>query len=282
MPCGARLASNLLSEDHHVRKTSSKLTQIQFLSHRKLAVSLSVLALCAAVSWGHHISYQGYETGGQAAYQDVPGMQDHVPGIGESPSQVGGDTFTQQDEFDDGGEKEEEGMREQQEEVPFHAKDGAIQDDDDDEDEEEEQKAYLMGEDDSEVEEMVAGEFYEGPSNSFVEMEDEEVPPEDDEDLGIPTGQHHFKIHRLVGKRSAEDDTLSDLEGFLQQKEGEGGVVYGGDAIISQRWNNKLHGPVSVQCSAGFGLYQMQSVFNTNARDRQFLFKCKRVSNTTL
>ena len=239
MSCGARLASNLLSEDHHVRKTSSKLTQIQFLSHRKLAVSLSVLALCAAVSWGHHISYQGYETGGQAAYQDVPGMQDHVPGIGESPSQVGGDTFTQQDEFD--GDKKE----------------------------------------DSEVEEMVAGEFYEGPSNNFVEMEDEEVPPEDDEDLGIPTGQRHFKIHRLVGKRSAEDDTLSDLEGFLQQKEGEGGVVYGGDAIISQRWNNKLHGPVSVQCSAGFGLYQMQSVFNTNARDRQFLFKCKRVSNTT-
>jgi hypothetical protein len=174
----------------------------------------------------------------------------------------GGDSYQQQDEFD-GGDMDEGMGEQQQEDAPLSSENGAILD------EEEGRRVYLMHMG-TEVEEQIAGEFYEAPGDSFVNME--EVPPEDDEDMGGPTEQHHHKFK--IGKRSANDDTLSDLEVFLQQE--EGGVGNGGSVTV--QWNNKLHEGVSVTCEAGFGLHHMRSVFSSGAQDRLFLFSCKRVA----
>ncbi|CAI8037024.1 hypothetical protein GBAR_LOCUS20721 [Geodia barretti] len=227
------------------------------------------LALCA-LSWGHNLPNQEYQPGGQSYYtQDIPDTQDYVQGDmqdGEFLGEDGGDSYQQQDKFD-GGDMDEGMGEQQQEDALLSSEDGAIPD------EEEGRRVYLMhlG---TEVEEQIAGEFYEAPGDSFVKME--EVPPEDDEDMGGPTEQHHHKFK--IGKRSADDDTLSELEVFLQQKEEEGdkGVGYGGSVTV--QWNNKLHEPMSVTCGAGFALYHMRSVFNAGAQDRQFLFGCKRVA----
>ena len=175
-----------------------------------------------------------------------------------------------------------EGMKEQQE-------DGAIRDNDDDE--EEGRKAYLMyiGEDDSEVEEMVAGEFYEGPSNSFVEMEEEEAPSEE----GSPTQQKHgwFRGKRESGNEG--EGALNELQAVFQQNEGDMPALFQQDEgnmeqeqdegkeedtkTVTVQWNNKLHTTLRVTCSAGYGLYRIQSVFISRAKDRLFRFYCKRV-----
>ena len=138
------------------------------------------------------------------------------------------------------------------------------------------QRANLMymSEDDTEVEEQIAGEFFEGPSESFMEME--QTPPEDDEDgqEDSPSEQHHHRNWFPRGKRSVED-ALVDLESIPQDGEVDGGE---GNAVVMAQWNNNLHGRVSVVCPAGLGLFHMQSAFYSAQKDRRFLFSCKRVS----
>ena len=94
------------------------------------------------------------------------------------------------------------------------------------------------------------------------------VPPVDDED-GPYYGEEQdmtpeFRPPFRLGKRQVEGEPIS-----LQQQD-EGRAV--------AQWNNRYHQPLKVECGTGFGLYLMRSAFNRAARDRVFLFQCKRVS----
>ena len=121
---------------------------------------------------------------------------------------------------------------------------------------------YLMAMGDDSVEEqLIGGEFFEGPADSTT----------DDDGLrgkGGPSMQSHW-FRR--GKRSeGEDGVAADLERLLSEDS------EGRETAVAQ-WNNQVHKLLSVQCPVGFGLHQMRSAYNTAAMDRQFLFTCKRV-----
>lgn len=75
-----------------------------------------------------------------------------------------------------------------------------------------------------------------------------------------------FSLPPLRGKRQVDEEPSS-----LQQDEdeGEGAVV---------QWSNAYHKTLRVECAAGFGLYLVRSVYHSGAKDRVFLFQCKRVS----
>ena len=226
---------------------------------------------------------------GQVEYDDA-NLEDYVLGEvqgeengGKFPVPVGEHVYLQLEDEDGKGPNGAlgEGMQfgdgtmEQQE---GGADDGAIMD------EEEGRRVYLMymGSEDSEVEEMIAGEYLEGPSETFLEME--EAQPEEGE--GNPAEQrHHHHSWFPRGKRESEDEdngaTLRELKALFQQREGEmeeeeEGKEGESDTVMVQ-WNNKYHSTLRVVCSAGYGLYRMRSVFNYKAKDRLFLFNCKRV-----
>ena len=122
--------------------------------------------------------------------------------------------------------------------------------DGDSDEEDEGRKVYLMAMKESATEELIGGEFYEGPADG--------ASPTDNE--------------RPRGKRSRpKGGAVDDLEMLLQE---EGG---GGEVVVMEQWNNHPHKLLNVQCPGGFGLHQMKSVFNADAKDRQFLFMCNRV-----
>ena len=61
-----------------------------------------------------------------------------------------------------------------------------------------------------------------------------------------------------------------------QDNEGEGTVNEDENAVV--QWNNRLDGPLNVNCPAGYGISSAYSVFSSHHKDRLFRFGCRNVS----